>query len=174
MNPTVNPQLILTDNPYDAYEEVLMQLADKITPLIFDWRVKGVETPRSPMGISVIYCCRKGLVCNKCMEHMPKPLALMNQAAVTVLLELYRYRETDEDFTATFAFILCMQIHRLYRQKDPLSITRTAKAPSLMIAALETIEFDDPAEEYMRDHLVNFFTKNIDRFEGEIDHDRRM
>ncbi|MCJ8293123.1 MAG: hypothetical protein MJK15_01835 [Colwellia sp.] len=174
MELTENPHMRLTDNPYDAYEEVLMQLADKITPLIFDWRTKGVETPRSPMGISVIYCCRKGLVCNKCMEYMPEPLALINKAVVTVLLELYQNRETNEDFTAIFAFIMCMQIHRLYRQKDPLSMTRTAKAPSLMIAALEATKFDDPAEANMRDHLVHLFTENIDRFEGEMDHDRLL
>jgi len=168
VNDDTNMQL--TDNPYDKYEEVLMQLADKVTPLILSWRIKGVETPWSPTSISVHYCCEKGLVCDNCVKQLPKVLIKTNQAVITALVSICLIRDMDEDFPAIFAFIVCMQTHREYRRQDPLAMTRSARTPSLMIASLNSILLTDINERKMRDYLVELFRSNVDRFEGKIDH----
>jgi len=161
----------LTDNPYDKYEETIMQLADQLTPILIGWRLKGIETPKPPMGISVAYCCLKGLVCDKCMEQIPDVLSLATKASVTALAALWTINGVDEELASTFTFIICMQVHREYRRLDPMYLTRSARAPSLMIAALKGTELADSFEINVRDYLIDLFEGNIERFEGKIDHD---
>ena len=159
------------DNPYDANEEFIMMLVDKIIPLILDWRLKGIETPKPPMHISVDYCCRKGLVCDKCMEQMPEALAGLSKTLVLALVPIYVDESLDDDLAATVAFIVCMQVHRAYRELDQNFLTRAARAPSLMMASLRDLTFSDPVDSEVRVHLAESFESNLDRFEGQIEHE---